>query len=83
MRWQLQEAKQRFSELVRRAVVEGPQVVTKHGEEAAVVLSIEEYRRLTRDRPDFKEFLLSAPDFDLLEIDRAGDRTRPVELDAP
>jgi antitoxin Phd len=82
MRWQLQEAKQRFSELVRRAAVEGPQVVTKHGEEAAVVVSIEEYRRLTRDRPDFKEFLLAAPDFDLLEIDRAGDRARTVDLDA-
>jgi prevent-host-death family protein len=80
MRWQLQEAKQRFSELVRRAVVEGPQVVTKHGEETAVVVSIEEYRRLSRDRPDFREFLLSAPDLDLLEIDRQGDRARTVEL---
>jgi antitoxin Phd len=80
MRWQLQEAKQRFSELVRRAVVEGPQVVTKHGEETAVVVSIEEYRRLTRDRPDFREFLLTAPDLDLLEIDRQGDRARTVEL---
>jgi prevent-host-death family protein len=81
MRWQLQEAKQRFSELVRRAGVEGPQVVTKHGEEAAVVVSMEEYRRLTRDRPDFREFLLSAPDLDALEIDRPGDRARTVELD--
>ncbi len=80
MRWQLQEAKQRFSELVRRAVVEGPQVVTKHGEETAVVVSIEEYRRLARDRPDFREFLLSAPDLDLLEIDRPGDRARTVEF---
>ena len=80
MRWQLQEAKQRFSELVRRAVVEGPQVVTKHGEETVVVVSIEEYRRLARDRPDFREFLLSAPDLDLLEIDRPGDRARTVEF---
>jgi len=80
MRWQLQEAKQRFSELVRRAVVEGPQVVTKHGEETAVVMSIEEYRRLARGRPDFREFLLSAPDLDLLEIDRPGDRARTVEF---
>ena len=81
MRWQLQEAKQRFSELVRRAGEEGPQVVTKHGEEAAVVVSIEEYRRLTRDRPDFREFLRSAPDLGLLEIDRRGDKARTVEFD--
>jgi antitoxin Phd len=81
MRWQLQDAKQHFSELVRRAGTEGPQVVTKHGEEAAVVVSIEEYRRLTRNRPDFREFLLSAPDLDVLEIDRPSERARTVELD--
>nr|BFE80969.1 hypothetical protein GCM10020093_035700 [Planobispora longispora] len=44
--WQVQEAKQRFSEVVRRAVSEGPQVVTRHGEEVAVVIDIAEYRRL-------------------------------------
>ena len=40
MRWQLQEAKQRFSELVRQARSNGPQVVTRHGEEVAVIVSI-------------------------------------------
>jgi prevent-host-death family protein len=37
-------------------------VVTKHGEEVAVVVSIEDYRRLTEELPSFKEFLLAAPD---------------------
>ena len=37
MSWQLQEAKQKFSELVRRTLEEGPQVVTRHGEEVVVV----------------------------------------------
>jgi prevent-host-death family protein len=46
MAWQLQAAKQRFSELVERARREGPQVVTKHGRAAAVVVSAEDYRRL-------------------------------------
>src|SRR5215217_1742482 len=64
MRWQLQEAKQRFSELVRHARADGPQVVTRHGEEVAVVVSIEEYRRLTDELPSFKDFLLAAPDLD-------------------
>jgi antitoxin Phd len=82
MRWQLQEAKQRFSELVRHARAHGPQVVTRHGEEVAVVVSIEEYRRLTDELPSFKEFLLAAPDLDALEIDRPRERARVVELAA-
>lgn len=83
MRWQLQEAKQRFSELVRHARAEGPQVVTKHGEEVAVVVSIEEYRRLTDELPSFKQFLLAAPDLDALEIDRSRERARVVDLPTP
>jgi prevent-host-death family protein len=83
MRWQLQEAKQRFSELVRHARAHGPQVVTKHGEEVAVVVSIDEYRRLTRGLPSFKELLLAAPDLDALEIDRPREPAPLVELDPP
>ena len=83
MRWQLQEAKQRFSELVRHARTDGPQVVTKHGQEVAVVVSIEEYRRLAEQLPSFKEFLLAAPDLDALEIDRSRVRARVVELATP
>ena len=62
MSWQLQEAKQRFSELVRRTLEEGPQVVTRHGEEVVVVVPVEEYRRAGGKKPDFKEFLMSAPE---------------------
>ena len=47
MAWQVQEAKQKFSQLVQRALEEGPQVVTRRGEEVVVVLSAEEFRRLT------------------------------------
>ncbi len=67
MAWQLQEAKQRFSELVRRAEKEGPQVVTRHGEEVVVVVPAAEYRRMSEreggeKRMDFKEFLMNAPE---------------------
>lgn len=78
--WQLQEAKQRLSEVIRRASDEGPQIVTRHGEDVAVVLDIREYRRLTGDVPDFKEFLLSGPDLSELEIVRSPELPRPVEL---
>jgi prevent-host-death family protein len=46
MRWQVQDAKQRFSELIRTAQVEGPQVVTRHGQEIVVVIDPSEFRHL-------------------------------------
>jgi antitoxin Phd len=79
--WQVQEAKQRFSELVRRTLEEGPQVVTRHGEEVVVVVAADEYRRSQRPRPDFKEFLMSGPSFDDLELDRSTDPPREISFD--
>jgi prevent-host-death family protein len=78
-RWQLQEAKQRFSELIRSVEADGPQFVTRHGEEVAVILSIAEYRHLRKGERDFKDFLRSAPDVDL-EVDRSAAPARRVEL---
>jgi prevent-host-death family protein len=80
MTWQVQTAKQRFSELVERAVNEGPQIVTKHGRETVVVLEIGEYRKLVGPPMDFKEFLLTMPRTDDLEIERSQDMGRDVEL---
>ena len=80
MAWQLQEAKQRFSEVVRRAKDEGPQVVTRHGEEVAVVVAADEFRRLTGSKPDFKTFLLSGPDLSALDLDRSRELARDVHL---
>jgi prevent-host-death family protein len=80
MIWQLQTAKQRFSEVVERARRDGPQVVTKHGKEAVVIVDADEYRRLTSDGQELVEFIRSAPDLDLLELDRAADAGRDVEL---
>lgn len=80
MSWQLQEAKQKFSELVRCAVAEGPQVVTRHGEEVVVVIAAAEFRRLTRCTPDFREFLLEAPDLSVLDLTRQRDLPREVDL---
>lgn len=79
MAWQLQEAKQRFSELVRRAESEGPQVVTRNGREVVVVVAAEEFHREQRPKTDFKEFLMSGPDFDLLDIERAKDMPREID----
>jgi prevent-host-death family protein len=66
--WQLQHAKNRFSELVEAALRKGPQEITRHGKPTVVVVSKEEYDRLTgtnaKPKMDFKEFLLSFPKID-------------------
>jgi prevent-host-death family protein len=80
MRWQVQEAKQRFSEVVRRASAEGPQVVTRHGHDVVVVVDAVEFKRLTGGSPDFKAFLATAPDIDALEIERSTEPARVAEL---
>lgn len=60
-RWSVQDAKSRFSELLDTALAEGPQIVTRRGVEAAVLLSIEQWRRLERmTRPNLKELLLTS-----------------------
>ncbi|CAA9447103.1 hypothetical protein AVDCRST_MAG82-3434 [uncultured Rubrobacteraceae bacterium] len=81
MSWQLQEAKQKFSELVRRTLEEGPQVVTRHGEEVVVVVPAEEYRRMGKEKPDFKEFLMSAPEGLELIIPERPPNDFPREVD--
>lgn len=80
MSWQVQDAKQKFSELVRRAIQEGPQVVTKHGEEVAVLVSVETYRKLSGSGQDFKSFLVSGPDLSDLELERSSEPARTVDL---
>jgi prevent-host-death family protein len=77
--WQVNEAKNRFSELIEEAQVKGPQIITRHGTERAVVLSIAEYRSLTAQVPDFKTFLLSIPKIDL-ELERDRDFGRDLDL---
>lgn len=58
--WQEQDAKVRFSELLETSLAEGPQVVTKRGVEAAVLVPIGQWRRLEQmTRPDLKELLLA------------------------
>jgi prevent-host-death family protein len=79
MKWQLQEAKQKFSQVVQRAIDEGPQEVTRHGEKVVVIISAAEYRRLTEKKTSFLEFLMSGPDLSILDLSR--DKRLPREID--
>ena len=77
--WQLQEAKAKFSELVRMAETE-PQVVTMRGRPAVVIVSQREYLKLGKQKPSFLELMQSAP-FTDLEIDTERDRSLAREID--
>ena len=60
-KWPVQDAKSRFSELLDTTLAEGPQIVTKRGVETAVLVPIEQWRKLERmTRPDLKELLLTS-----------------------
>lgn len=82
--WQLQDAKARFSEFLDAALKNGPQVVTRRGVEAAVLVPIEEWRRMQHSsRPGIKQLLLSGPHFEDLVPERRHRRKRraPVEFE--
>lgn len=58
--WQVQDAKARFSEFLEASLSDGPQIVTKRGVETAVLISIEEWRKLENTgRPNLKDWLLA------------------------
>jgi antitoxin Phd len=83
-KWKFHEAKARLSEVFDAAKRNGPQIVTRRGVEEAVVVPIEEWRRLQeRARPSLKELLLSPePRFDLDIPDRHSyGRREPPEFE--
>lgn len=82
--WKLQDAKAQFSELCRRAQEQGPQRVTKHGKDAVVVLSAEEYRRLAspgKPKESVYEFFRRSPLVGSgIKLQRKRDYPRVVKL---
>jgi antitoxin Phd len=77
MNWQIQEAKARFSELINRALKDGPQMVTRHGETIAVIVAAEEYHRLRSRGRSLKALLAKAP-LQGVEIRRSRDSGRTL-----
>lgn len=79
--WALQDAKAKFSEMVREAQAEGPQEITLRGEPIAVVLSSEEYHRLITPRKRFVELIRSSPLMGTdVDFERTQTPTRELEL---
>lgn len=79
--WQVQEAKTKLSEVIDRAISEGPQTITRHGKARAVVVSIDEYEALAKKRRNFVDFLLDGPRFDGLDIERSKELPRDIDLE--
>lgn len=79
--WPVQDAKARFSEFLEACMADGPQMVTKRGAEAAVLVPVDEWRRLqAAARPSLKQLLLSdEPRVDLLIPARGTARRRKVD----
>lgn len=59
--WQIQEAKNKLSELINRALAEGPQVITRHGVKVAVVMPISSYKKLTTRSQRLGDFFINSP----------------------
>ncbi|HSA81864.1 MAG TPA: type II toxin-antitoxin system Phd/YefM family antitoxin [Geminicoccaceae bacterium] len=79
MEWQLQRAKAKFSELVQRAIDEGPQTVTRHGKPTVVVLSAEQFDLMKKRQITFKD-LLAMVSLDDLDLERNQDLPREIDL---
>jgi prevent-host-death family protein len=79
--WQLQDAKARFSELVKRAREDGPQHVSVRGEPGVVVISEQEFGRLTSARPSMVDHILGGPLWPDDLVDAINDRPRDTGRD--
>jgi antitoxin Phd len=75
-KWPMNEARDKFSQVVNKALSEGPQIVTRGGVEVAVILSMEEYAQLKKSLPSLTEFFRRSPLVGV-ELNLERDRTFP------
>lgn len=79
--WPVAAAKARLSELIDRAITTGPQTITRSGRPAAVVVSVDEWRRKSRRIGNLAEFFAASPlRGSALTTDRSRETRRPVDL---
>ncbi len=76
--WQIQDAKNKLSEVITRALTQGPQVITKHGEKTVVVVSYVEYEKLRKSQGKLSEFFRQSP-LAGSDLDLSRDKSLPRE----
>ncbi len=79
MQWKLAEAKNKFSELVNRALSEGPQEVERRGDRV-IIISKAEYEELSGKKPSLIEYIMDGPSFNGIELERDRSEMREVDL---
>lgn len=80
-KWQLQEAKNKFSEVVRKATNEGPQTVTKHGKDSVVIISAEEFKKTQQPNNSLVDFFQQSPLASVeLDVDRDKSAARDISI---
>ncbi|MCH9643726.1 MAG: type II toxin-antitoxin system Phd/YefM family antitoxin [Gammaproteobacteria bacterium] len=80
-KWQLQEAKARFSELVNKALSKGPQSITVRGKPSAVIISMRDYEKLTRKKQSFLKLMQQSPLVGVkLDTSRNKSTSRDIDL---
>jgi antitoxin Phd len=79
--WALQDAKNRLSEVIHKAEEEGPQTITRHGKDVAIVVSVGEFKKLAAPAGDLVKFLRSSPLAQVgIDLSRDDDRGREIDL---
>lgn len=79
--WQLQDAKNRFSEIVNKALRDGPQIVTRRGKKTVVIMSVEQYQSLVRPEVNIVDFFQESPLRGVdLDLARQKDSAREVVI---
>lgn len=79
MIWKLADAKNKFSKVVDMALEEGPQEVTRRGK-AVIVVALKDFERLNGKRPGFIDYLIKAPSFKGVNLERDKSPMREVDL---
>jgi len=79
--WQLQEAKNKLSEVVDKALKDGPQTITRRGQRAVVVVSVKDYENLVKPKKSLVDFFQNSPLYGVeLDIERVKDYAREIHL---
>jgi antitoxin Phd len=79
-KWQLHEAKNKLSSLIDTAIDGKAQIITRRGEDAAIIIGIKEYKKLKGQKSNLKKFLLNSPKIDNFEVTRGAAKYREIDL---
>ena len=80
-KWQLQKAKNKLSEVVNLAIIQGPQTITRRGADAVVILSFKDYRKLIKPKESLVDFFQKSPFAGVkLDTERNKDLAREINL---